>query len=852
MDVELVAIGNEVLSGSIVNSNSAFLSQELLKLGFTVTRHTVLPDELSALKQGLEDALKRSTLVITTGGLGPTCDDVSRQAAAELFNSEFFIDQDITADLKRRFGNISSLEDQSTIPRNAKTLKNSVGTAPGLIFQQDSSTLIMLPGVPTEMKAMFTDGVTPFLNTIFPISSRFFVKHLYMFNTPESAIDPFLRSLKKQHPAVEFGIYPSHGYVGVTLSTRAKNNQDAETQLDPPYQVLAKQFAAVTFESSLGKVEDAVQKRFVQKKLTLSAAESCTGGQFAATITQQPGASQFFLGSIVAYSNSLKTQLLGISPQLIQDHGAVSKEVVTQMLKGLFEKTQSDYGVAVSGVAGPSGGTPDKPVGTVWCAAGKRGGIPHVWKPFTYGNRQTIIMCSVTALLAELLILTGIMNYPEALKKMQSIDQAEVLGKWTTLSNTEQSQLLKQIESLDLATFHLQQELLKQKYKQVFDSLDPFTEYSQSGNTQDSQSGKKLISQGKVGCILIAGGQGTRLRFPGPKGFFPITPIKNKSLFQFFAEKVIAAGHQVNRLLPLAIMTSPLNDAVIRQFFSDHNNFGLKQEQLFFFCQKMLPFLDENGNLIMENQGRIAEGPDGNGFSLKYFVEAGLWEHWQQKGIRYVNYVLIDNALADPYDAELIGFHHRQQADVTVKCTLRKDTKESVGLLTKHQGHVQVTEYSEMPETERVACQPDGTLKHQCANLSLYCFNMSFIKDVSQQKLPLHLAFKAINGSEKKAWKFEAFIFDVLPFAKGVSALLYPREKCFAPLKNFEGNDSPQTVQKALQEEAKRIIKEITGLPPPSAPFELAPEFYYPTEQLLQHWKGRHININSSYIPSQN
>jgi nicotinamide-nucleotide amidase len=407
MKVEIIAIGNEVLSGFTINSNAAFLSQELMHAGFLIDRHTVFPDDPIILEKGLAEALNRNDIVITTGGLGPTCDDLSRQTAAKLFDSDCRYDEEIAADLKKRYGsNLTSLTDQATVPAKAIVFKNSVGTAPGFLFKTHKSSLFMIPGVPAEMRAMFLEHVLPYLKKTIPYTSRYFVKHLYFFNTAESSIDPFLRQLKVEYPDVDYGIYPAQGYVSVNFSIQANSEDDANLKLNPPYQRIAKEFANFSFFSPSGKLEEAVQRQFIEKGLTLSSAESCTGGQFAATITQQSGSSQYFQGSIVAYSNQLKTKLLNVPEKLIREKGAVSEEVVRAMLSGLFEQTGSDYGVAVTGVAGPTGGSTEKPVGTLWCAAGKRGSAPHVWQPKSHGNRQTIVTRSVHALLAELLILT--------------------------------------------------------------------------------------------------------------------------------------------------------------------------------------------------------------------------------------------------------------------------------------------------------------------------------------------------------------------------------------------------------------------------------------------------------------
>lgn len=451
------------------------------------------------------------------------------------------------------------------------------------------------------------------------------------------------------------------------------------------------------------------------------------------------------------------------------------------------------------------------------------------------------------------------MPYQEAFHKLQELDQQQLLQFWEELSFKERSDLLEQISSLNVALFKWQQDLVRFPKQSVTNPIEPFYDYSFSGNLSNFELGKQLIAEGKVGCLLVAGGQGTRLRISGPKGVFPITPSTKKSLFQLFAEKVIAAGKQAGRRLPLAVMTSPLNHEETVAFFKKHDLFGLDPDQVQFFSQEMLPLLNPSGDLFLETPHLLAKGPDGNGSSLRYFVEKGVWDKWHHAGVRYLNFVLVDNASADPFDAELVGRHHQQQVEVTQKCTLRRDSNEKVGVVVKSRDRVAVIEYSELSDEEKSAQLPNGDLKHRCANLSLFCFNMDFIKNATadQKAMPLHLAFKAakyvipngqtITSEQPIAWKFETFIFDILQKADRVQALLYPREECFAPVKNFSGDDSPATAQQALIQQAKRAIEKITGQVAPEKLLEISQEFYYPTEELLNRWKGRAIP-NKEYL----
>jgi UDP-N-acetylglucosamine/UDP-N-acetylgalactosamine diphosphorylase len=449
------------------------------------------------------------------------------------------------------------------------------------------------------------------------------------------------------------------------------------------------------------------------------------------------------------------------------------------------------------------------------------------------------------------------MNFEAAQAKCRSIGQEQLLRHWNSLSESDRSDLLKQVEALDGAALLFLRQQLVRSPQPLPTSLEPFRNAAQRGSSDDFLAGKQLIASGAVGCLVVAGGQGSRLRFEGPKGLFPVTLIKHKSLFQLLAEKVVAASRQCGRPLPLAIMTSPTNHQEAVQFFAAHRNFGLESGQLAFFSQAELPLLDPEGKLILETASKIATGADGNGTALQHFVEAGLWEQWQRQGVRFLNFILIDNPLADPFDAELIGFHQRQQADLVIKCVERFNPDEKVGMVVKQGEQVRVIEYSELPKEEREAVDRHGTLKHRCANISLFSLSMDFVKVAAAAEIPFHQALKAVKyldeqgitrmASSPNSIKFEKFIFDLLPLAKKVRALLYPRQECFAPLKNATGPDSLEQVQAALQQYDRDIFAMISGREMAEQPFELSPQFYYPTPELLVRWRNRELP-QESYI----
>lgn len=445
------------------------------------------------------------------------------------------------------------------------------------------------------------------------------------------------------------------------------------------------------------------------------------------------------------------------------------------------------------------------------------------------------------------------MNYQQAFKKLTSINQTHLLNYYEELSDEQKNHLLTQIDHINLDILKLQQQLLQQTASQILPEILPFPNPPNSGNPADFDHGKKMIAQGLMGCLIVAGGQGTRLRIDGPKGIFPVSPYDHKSLFQLFCEKVAAAGRQAKRMLPLAIMTSPENHQATVAFFQEHHFFGLDPQQVSFFSQGALPMLDGSGNFFLKSKDTLATGPDGNGLALHHFFHSGVWSAWHEQGVRALNFIVIDNPLADPFDAELLGHHVRCHEDITIKCIARKHALEKVGVLAQSSLNTQtvVVEYSELPESLAGSTRPDGSLVFSCANISLFCFSMDFIKLAVQNpaSMPLHKAFKAVSyldnsgqtqqALEPIAWKFETFIFDLLLQAKKVGALLYPRDQCFSPLKNYEGNDSIATVRQALINNDRRVFEEVTGLPSEKEVHDIPQDFYYPTPEFLKKWGSR-------------
>lgn len=453
------------------------------------------------------------------------------------------------------------------------------------------------------------------------------------------------------------------------------------------------------------------------------------------------------------------------------------------------------------------------------------------------------------------------MNFEERINQhLENLGQMHLNYGLHDLSQEDQKKFLEQLLKYDSEEIGRLRKSFFSSAKTLYKDLRPLSSFTLSDDEDDIQMGEELLLQGKVGCILLAGGQGSRLNIEGPKGLAAVSPFRHKTLFQLFCEKTFQASKKMQMELPLAILTSPLNHEQIKSYLEQNQFFQLDPQQVDLFTQQLKPFFDAKGNLLLYSPGVLAEGPDGNGAALKLFYQTGIWEKWKERGIQHVHIVLIDNPLADPFDPNLCGFHFNSGSDVTVKAIFRESEEAKVGLLVEHKKRVHVIEYSEITEKERQARRPDGSFVYNLANISLFCFGMEFIENVATDplaSLPWHFAEKMsdVLVEEDKQLvrkktvihKCETFIFDHLLFAQRPQVLVYPKEEIFSPLKNPSGPDSFETVRQNLLASDRRQFFRVTGMSADHALFELDQAFYYPTEELLEKWKGRPLP-NQQYI----
>ena len=425
-------------------------------------------------------------------------------------------------------------------------------------------------------------------------------------------------------------------------------------------------------------------------------------------------------------------------------------------------------------------------------------------------------------------------TYNELSELLTQYDQMHLLEFWPTLEPSQQQALSTQLQSFDFSIFAEQSRILGVN-DPVSSEFTSFDEAKALPETVPDEFPAHLFA-----TLLVAGGQGSRLGSSNPKGMYPVTALSQKSLFQRVAERTVAASKAWKTPLNLIIMLSKQTEIATLDFFAEYDNFGLEEGQLHFFCQTYLPLLDDAGHMFLDRPWRVASGPDGNGGALHRLYESGIWKSLYDSGVRHLFFSIVDNALADPFDWDFGKSHLASGAEVSAKAVLKERPEEKLGLFVRAEHGVRVVEYSELQDSDLSALDSSGNLQYRCGNMSLFCFDMNFVKVVAaSQKLPLHKAWKRVetldaDGSviASMAWKFETFIFDALELAKQVAILTCPRGRCFAPLKDPSGEYGPEGVQKALLKDDARRYKQIFARSP-KGDLELDAGYYYPTEEVL-------------------
>ncbi len=370
LSAEIIAVGSELLTPEKTDTNSLWLTEQLLGVGVEVKLKTIVGDDEVRLEETIRDALKRSDIVITTGGLGPTEDDVTRKVSARAADRELIYRDDLETELRERFRRWGREmpeinKRQAFVIDGADVLPNPNGSAVGMMLKSDDRFLIVLPGPPREMKPMFRDFVIEALRSA---GSGTVVRRRIMrvSGLGESAVDELIAPIYKEYPAVQTSILFNRTEIEIHLTAAAADRSAAEAMLDELAAKLAEPLGGALFATNGETMEEIVGKLLTDRGETLSVAESCTGGLIGMRLTEVAGSSAYFLEGAVTYSNEAKIRTLNVPADILEQHGAVSGETAEAMAKGIREKADSDYGISVTGIAGPGGGSDEKPVGTVF------------------------------------------------------------------------------------------------------------------------------------------------------------------------------------------------------------------------------------------------------------------------------------------------------------------------------------------------------------------------------------------------------------------------------------------------------------------------------------------------------
>ncbi|HPR57854.1 MAG TPA: competence/damage-inducible protein A [Bacteroidales bacterium] len=391
MKAEIITIGDELLIGQVIDTNSAWLGEQLSLTGIKVHQITSISDDREHILSTLEQASQRADIILITGGLGPTRDDVTKMVLCEFFNTSLVFNQEAFENIQRLFQSrgipVTELNRrQAEVPAACVPLPNPEGTAPGMWFEKDGKFFISMPGVPFEMKTMFTQQVMPRLAKY--TEASFIVHHTILTQgVGESFLAKTIEEWENNLPAnVKLAYLPQPGIVRLRLTAVGDNKSALERQLETLEKELKPLISDVIFGYNTETMEEVVGNLLKLTTKSVATAESCTGGYIAHLITSVPGSSAYFKGSVIAYSNQVKTELLGVDAAILEKYGAVSEEVVRQMAQGVRSNLKTDYGIAVSGIAGPDGGSNDKPVGTTWIALAC--GDKTIAKKFLFGEHR--------------------------------------------------------------------------------------------------------------------------------------------------------------------------------------------------------------------------------------------------------------------------------------------------------------------------------------------------------------------------------------------------------------------------------------------------------------------------------
>jgi len=408
LNASIITIGDELLIGQTIDTNSAFIAQEFNKIGIWVRRRVAVGDVKEDIRQALDEERKQSQIIVITGGLGPTADDITKPLLCEYFGGQLVVNEEVKAHVQYLFEKVyrrpgAMLErnlKQAEVPDVCTVLHNARGTAPGMWFRPPAGRgiFISLPGVPHEMKGLIKDEVIPRLLKEFDMPA---IVHRTAFTAGlgESMIAELLKDFEPTLPEhIKLAYLPNYGMVKLRLTARGANKEATEKELLPYFEQLLELVSEYLVTNEDEGLEIVLGKILKAKGKTMGTAESCTGGNIAQLITSIPGSSAYFKGSIVSYANEVKENLLAVKPETLKMVGAVSEETVKEMIRGALDNLKVDYALATSGIMGPDGGTAEKPVGTVWIAVGNADKTETLQLNLRFDRRRNIDMTTANAL----------------------------------------------------------------------------------------------------------------------------------------------------------------------------------------------------------------------------------------------------------------------------------------------------------------------------------------------------------------------------------------------------------------------------------------------------------------------
>ncbi len=369
MKAEIINVGTELLLGQILNTNAQFLSMELSRLGIDIYFQTVVGDNQTRLKETFNAALNRADIIILTGGIGPTKDDLTKETVAEALSLPLEQDKESLKSIEIYFEKIHrkmclNNKKQAFFPKGSIIIPNKNGTAPGCIIEKDNNIIIILPGPPLELQAMFKNYVYNYL--LKKTDKIIYSKVLNIFGIGESLLEERLSDIFEKQTNPTIAPYANQGILTLRITAKAKDEETAKKLIEPMEAEIRKRIGTMIYGEGDETLESLISKLLINRNISIATAESCTGGLFAEKLTRMPGISKVFSEGLVTYSNNAKINLLNVSPSTLDEYGAVSHQTVIEMAEGIKEKSKSDIGIAITGIAGPDGGTKEKPVGTVY------------------------------------------------------------------------------------------------------------------------------------------------------------------------------------------------------------------------------------------------------------------------------------------------------------------------------------------------------------------------------------------------------------------------------------------------------------------------------------------------------